>query len=296
MYEREIDELIQKLDILEGTYDKVRIVDPVSKKVINLRDDHDGNSSEHCYRFWEKSELCENCISMRAFREKDMFIKLEYLQHEIYLVTAIPIELSDQTVVLELMKNVTNNISFNVDGEITSSDFKIILESLNNKAIRDSLTGIYNRRYINEKLPLDLINANLSDNNISVIMIDIDFFKNVNDSYGHLIGDYTLKSLAALLQRSLKRENDWVARYGGEEFLICLPGAPLQFAEELAENIRIKVENTPIEYGELKFNITASFGISSMTPKPGSSINELIEEADKKLYEAKRNGRNRVET
>jgi diguanylate cyclase (GGDEF)-like protein len=296
MYEREIDELIQKLDILEGTYDKVRIVDPVSKKVINLRDNHDENAPEHCFRFWEKGELCENCISMRAFREKDMFMKLEYLQHEIYLVTAIPITLSDRTVVLELMKNVTNNISFNVDGEITSSDFKIMLESLNNKAIRDSLTGIYNRRYINEKLPLDLINANLSDNNISVIMIDIDFFKNVNDSYGHLIGDYTLKSLAALLQRSLKRENDWVARYGGEEFLMCLPGAPLQFAEELAENIRNKVENTPIEYGELKFNITASFGVSSMTPKPGSSINELIEEADKKLYEAKRNGRNRVES
>ncbi len=296
MYEREIDELIQKLNIFESAYDKVRIVDPVGKKVINHRDNLDVSSPEHCFDFWKKGELCECCISMRAFREKDMFIKLEQSDHKIYLVTAIPIELSDRTVVLELMKNATNNISVNMNGETASSDFNILLDSLNNRAIRDSLTGIYNRRYINEKLALDLINANLSDYCISLIMVDIDFFKNVNDNYGHLIGDYTIKSLAALLQRSLKRENDWVARYGGEEFLIYLPGAPLNFARELAENIRSKVEITPIEYDELKFYITVSLGVTSITPKLGSSINELIEEVDKKLYEAKRNGRNRVES
>ncbi len=296
MYEREIDELIQKLNIFENAYDKVRIVDPVGKNVINHHDNHNENAPEHCFDFWKKGELCECCISMRAFREKDMFIKLEYSENEIYLVTAIPIELSDRTVVLELMKNATNNISVNMKGEIASSDFNILIDSLNNRAIRDSLTGIYNRRYINEKLALDLINANLSDQSLSVIMVDIDFFKNVNDTYGHLIGDYTLKSLATLIQRNLKRENDWVARYGGEEFLIYLPGASLHFAKELAENIRSKVENTPIEYGEQKFYITASFGVSSVTPKPGSSINDLIEVADKKLYEAKRNGRNRVES
>jgi diguanylate cyclase (GGDEF)-like protein len=296
MYEREMEEVIQKLKIFERTYDKVRIVDPVKKEVINLHDSLEENTPELCFNFWKKGELCENCISLKAFREKDTFMKLEYLDQEIYLLTAMPIELSDRIVVLELMKNVTNNISIDVNGENASLDFNIMLESLNNRAIKDSLSGIYNRRYINEKLPLDLINANLSNNSISVIMVDIDFFKNVNDTYGHLIGDYTIKSLAGLLQRNLKRENDWVARYGGEEFLICLPGAPLSFAKELAENIRIKIEKTPIEYGDLKFYITASFGVSSMTPEPGTSVNDLIEEADKKLYEAKRNGRNRVES
>jgi diguanylate cyclase (GGDEF)-like protein len=126
-------------------------------------------------------------------------------------------------------------------------------------------------------------------------MVDIDFFKNVNDTYGHLVGDCTLKSIATTLNRSLKRDNDWVARYGGEEFLICLPGAPLEIAKELAEIIRKKVESTPITSGEQEFFITASFGVSSVTPKSGATITTLIEEADKKLYEAKRNGRNRVE-
>lgn len=296
MYEREMEEIIQKLNIFESTYDKVRIVDPVKKKVINLRVDLEENTPEHCFNFWKKGELCENCISMKAFRERDTFVKIEYSDHEIFLVTAMPIELSDRTVVLELMKNATNNISINVNGENASLDFNIMLESLNNRAIKDSLSGIYNRRYINEKLPLDLINANLSNNSISVIMVDIDFFKNVNDTHGHLIGDCTIKSLAGLLQRSLKRENDWVARYGGEEFLICLPGAPLSFAKDLAESIRSKIEKTPIECGDLKFYITASFGVSAITPKAGTTVNDLIEEADKKLYEAKRNGRNRVES
>ncbi len=295
MYEREIEEVIQKLNIFDLVYDKVRIVDPVRKTVINIHDNHVENAPEHCFNFFHKGELCENCISMKAFREKDTFMKMEYLDHEIFLVTAIPIELSDHTVVLEVMKKATNNISINVNGENASVDFNIMLDSLNNRAIKDSLTGIYNRRYINEKLPLDMMNANLSDNSISVIMVDIDYFKNVNDTYGHLVGDYTIKSFANLLHRSLKRENDWVARYGGEEFLICLPGAPLEFAGDLAESIRAKVEKTPIECGDLKFYITASFGVSAMTPKLCTSVNELIDEADKKLYEAKRNGRNRVE-
>jgi diguanylate cyclase (GGDEF)-like protein len=296
MYEREMEEIIKKIKIFESTYDKVRIVDPVKKKVINLHDNLEENSPEHCFNFWKKGELCENCISMRAFREKDTFMKLEYSDQEIYLLTAMPIELSDRTVVLELMKNATNNININVNGENASLDFNIMLESLNNRAIKDSLSGIYNRRYINEKLPLDLINSNLSNNSISVIMVDIDFFKNVNDTYGHIIGDCTIKSLAGLLQRSMKRENDWVARYGGEEFLICLPGAPLSFAKDVAENIRSKIEKTPIECGDLKFFITASLGVSAMTPMAGTTVNDLIEEADKKLYEAKRNGRNRVES
>ena len=295
MYERELDDVIQKLSIFDHVYDKVRIVDPEKNNVIHIHGDLDQDTPEHCFYFWKKGEICENCISMRAFREKDTFTKLEYSDREIYMVTAIPIELSERTVVLELMKKATNNISITVNGENASNDFSIMLDSLNNRAIKDSLTGIFNRRYINEKLPLDLINANLSNNSISVIMVDIDFFKNVNDTYGHLIGDCTLKSFANLLQRGLKRENDWVARYGGEEFLICLPGAPIDFAKDLAENIRAKVEKTPIECGDLIFYITASFGVSSMTPRPGTGISELIEEADKKLYEAKRNGRNRVE-
>lgn len=295
MYERDIEDIIHKVNILEHAYDKIRIVDPTKKTVINLTDNGAVSLPENCYDFWSTGKMCNNCIAMKAYRHKDTFIKLEYSLNEVYMVTAIPIELEDRTVVLELLKNATHNIIVGMDGENSGDDFHAVMDTLNDLAIKDSLTGIYNRRYINEKLPLDLINANLSDYSISIIMVDIDFFKKVNDTYGHLIGDCVLKGFAATLKRSLKRENDWVARYGGEEFLICLPGAPINFAKDLAENVRKKIENTPMDCGELKISITASFGVASVTPKLGTTVNDLIESADKKLYEAKRNGRNRVE-
>ena len=295
MYERDIEDIIHKVKILEHAYDKIRIVDPIKKLVINLTDNGSQSLPENCYDFWNTGQMCKNCISMKAYRNKDTFIKLEYSQNDVYMLTAIPIELTGRTVVLELLKNATHNISIGIDGESSSDDFHSMIDTMNDLAIKDSLTGIDNRRYINEKLPLELINAYLSDYNISIIMADIDFFKRVNDTYGHLIGDCVLKGFATILKQSLKRENDWVARYGGEEFLICLPGAPLNFAKELAENIRKKIESTPMDCGEHQISITASFGVTSVTPKFDTTVNDLIENADKNLYEAKRNGRNRVE-
>jgi two-component system cell cycle response regulator len=295
MFDEEMNEVLDKINILNNAYDNIRIVDPVKKKIIPVQEQVAAKPVIHCFDFWKKDEICDDCISMRAYREKKAFVKLEYLLEEIYLVTAIPIELTDRSVVLELIKNVTDNISINFNEEGLSSGLYAILSNLSGIARRDPLTGIYNRRYLNEKLPVDLINANLTNYSISVIMVDIDFFKNVNDTYGHLTGDCTLKNVAGIIQRSLKRENDWVARYGGEEFLICLPGAPLSFASEMAEILRKKLEDTTIECGDCKLNITASFGVASVTPKLGFTAEDLIGQADKKLYEAKRNGRNRVE-
>ncbi len=295
MYDEEINEILDKINILNNAYENIRIVDPVRKMIIPVREHAAAEPIIHCFDFWKKGESCDDCISMQAYSEKKAFVKLEYILDEVYLVTAIPIELSNRRVALELIKNVTGSIGMNPGEDDPRSEACAMISNLSGIARIDPLTGIYNRRYLNEKLPLDLINANLTNYNISVIMVDIDFFKRVNDTYGHLTGDCTLKAVAELLQHSLKRENDWVARYGGEEFLICLPGAPLSFANELAEALRKKLEDTTIECSNYRVNITASFGVASITPKPGFTAEELIGQADKKLYEAKRNGRNRVE-
>ena len=93
---------------------------------------------------------------------------------------------------------------------------------MNKVAYSDPLTGIYNRRYVIEKFPVDLINAALLTKGISIIMVDIDYFKVVNDKYGHLAGDQTLKKVAETLSGCIKRGSDWIARYGGEEFLVCM--------------------------------------------------------------------------
>lgn len=204
-------------------------------------------------------------------------------------------ELSNRRIVIELLKNTTDVMAF---GNGNHSEIYEMIDSMSNLALKDTLTGIYNRRYINEKLPVDIVSASLSEQSLSIIMADIDFFKKVNDTYGHLAGDCTLKGFADILSGCIRRESDWVSRYGGEEFLICLPGASVEKAIEIAEHIRSNVENNAILCGEHTIRITASFGVCSIKPAPGASgvsVENLIESADNKLYLAKNKGRNRVE-
>ena len=98
----------------------------------------------------------------------------------------------------------------------------------------------------------------------TLLMIDIDYFKKVNDNYGHIAGDLTLKSVAKTLSGCIKRENDWIARFGGEEFMICMPGATLEIAKETAECMRKSVENASIKYEGKDISVTVSFGVYSL--------------------------------
>lgn len=202
-------------------------------------------------------------------------------------------ELSNRRMVEELLKKTNDSMVF---GNGTHSEIYEMIDSMNNLALKDTLTGMYNRRYITEKLPVEILSASLSEQSLSIIMADIDFFKKVNDTYGHLIGDCTLKSFADILTGCIKRESDWVSRYGGEEFIICLPGAKVEKAIEMAEQIRKTVEENVILCGEHTIKITASFGVCCIKPTSGTDYMNLIECADKKLYVAKNNGRNRVES
>ncbi|MDF2537258.1 MAG: putative signal transduction protein [Herbinix sp.] len=298
MYDNEIKDILDKLDIFERAYDQIRLIDPIAKKIVEYKEKIVNETNFSCYHFWRKNKVCDNCVSMRAYRENDTFIKMEYTNDEIYMVTAIPIELNNRIVVLELIKNITNSMSVDVVEKETieqRTEVNSMLDNIHNMALVDSLTGIYNRRYINERLPINIVNTTLTQQCVSVIMADIDLFKNVNDTYGHLVGDSTLIFFANVLKSCLKRQSDWVARYGGEEFLICLPGAGLSTAAEIAEQMRSKLETSEIFCGEFKFYITASFGISTMGPERNLSMEELIDAADKKLYLAKHNGRNRIE-
>lgn len=293
MLEDEIKILFDKLKVVHMLYDQVRLVDPTRKRVIQ-----DGNIKDFaitCFDYLGKKKICNQCVSMRAFNKNQTFIKLERTAHEVYMVTAIPVIVEGRTVIIEMLKNITNNIIFqDSDGDNVDTS-KGINENAVLLASKDVLTGIYNRRYIQEKLPLDLFGAALSNHSIAIIMADIDYFKTVNDTYGHLVGDYVLKVFAELLQSGLMRESDWVARYGGEEFLICLPGAKRGTALEVAERMRKSIEEYTIQFEEYEFKITASFGICYVVPDTSITMEELIHQADTKLYEAKNNGRNRTE-
>jgi diguanylate cyclase (GGDEF)-like protein len=166
-------------------------------------------------------------------------------------------------------------------------------EALKQLALTDPLTQIKNRRAFFELGDDYLRLASRYSHSLSLFILDIDFFKNVNDTYGHIVGDEILKHLVNTIVISL-RQTDLFARFGGEEFIVLLPETNLNNAMGVAENIRLLVENTPYESDDLHIPITISIGVNELTDD--KNISELIDNADKALYRAKKNGRNRVES
>ncbi len=160
--------------------------------------------------------------------------------------------------------------------------------TLKRMATRDALTGIYNRLKLDELVPNEIRRSMRYKQPCSVVMLDIDLFKNINDNYGHLAGDQTLVWLAGVIKDRL-RESDTLFRWGGEEFLIFAPDTELQDAGALAESVRRVIErsvNAPVG------QVTCSLGVSQY--KPGDTVDSLVQRADLAMYEAKRQGRNRV--
>ena len=170
-------------------------------------------------------------------------------------------------------------------------------EKIRQMSVTDPLTGSYNKRYLNEYLPVEISRSKRYNRALSIIMCDIDYFKKVNDTYGHQAGDAVLKDFADCLMQSVREKTDWVVRYGGEEFLVILPETDRAGAYRLAERIRLKVAGQETIVNEVPIHITASFGIGCFIPSDGDAAvtqDEIIRQADKLLYKSKQEGRNRV--
>jgi diguanylate cyclase (GGDEF)-like protein/PAS domain S-box-containing protein len=171
------------------------------------------------------------------------------------------------------------------------SENRRLQEALREQAIRDPLTTLFNRRYLDETLEREISRAIREGYPVAVLMIDIDHFKRLNDTYGHLAGDEVLKALAALLRASARHE-DVICRFGGEEFAIVLPRMPLDVAFARAEGWRTEFAGTGIRFGEFELRATLSAGIAAF-PDHGRARDALIDAADHALYRAKELGRNR---
>jgi len=181
------------------------------------------------------------------------------------------------------------------------SKLKALESELKHQVDHDFLTGLHSRSWFMEQATIELHRASRFNTPLSLLMLDIDFFKLVNDTYGHQTGDIALKSVAQFMQKNL-RDFDMCARIGGEEFVILLPQTNQDKAHEVAERIRLFIQNTPVQRPEIKvplptgessLQLTVSIGLSSLSSKE-DSIDDLISKADKALYQAKHTGRNRV--
>lgn len=286
-----LNEVKERLSIFKNLYDSLRIVDPLNKKVITVNEDKTMHTGEACYSYWNKNRLCENCISIRAYMQNDTCVKIVSRNKNIILTIAVPVIYKGQTYILEMLKDISRNSSNLGDLNDGIGNVNLLLEEMGNKIIRDDLTGVYNRRYITERLPVDINKCAIAETPLSIIMADIDYFKNVNDTYGHVIGDRVLKDFAALISENINHETSWMARYGGEEFIIVLINTDMQTAYDVAEEMRKKLEKKVFKYEDLEIKITSSFGVYSVDNRK-IEVEDLISQVDKNLYKAKQSGRN----
>ena len=168
----------------------------------------------------------------------------------------------------------------------------LLKDQLQEQAIRDPLTGLFNRRYLSDVLPRELIRAEREKSSVSVLIMDLDLFKEVNDTYGHSAGDEFLRAISGLIGNNL-RGSDIACRYGGEEFLVVMPGANVESGLRRAEEIREKCAGLNVNCNEHTIKVTISAGIATY-PDHGTNFDEVLSHADKALYYSKGTGRNRV--
>jgi diguanylate cyclase (GGDEF)-like protein len=167
-----------------------------------------------------------------------------------------------------------------------------LFERVEKLSITDSLTGLFNHRYFYERLSEEISRANRFGNTLALLMVDIDYFKNFNDTFGHQAGDSVLKSVTQIIQENI-RSIDIASRYGGEEITIILPETDMEGAKTIAERIRQSIANQPFKIGQQATHITVSIGLVCY-PIDTTLKSELVRKADLALYRAKNKGRNQV--
>ena len=281
-----LNKLQSNLELFHKMYDVVRLIDPIHKRVIEYRSNGTEQTREICYSYWRKEQICENCVSMRAYREQKSFIKLEHSPKAVILVTALPIDSAQEPVVLELFKNATDTMMLGT-GEYNKGEVLFnAVQDMSNMIIRDELTSLYNRRFIDERLPVDIVTAVTQQMPLSLIFIDIDNMKITNDALGHPSGDKLLKFASKIMQRNVRDKTDWVARYGGDEFVVCLNNAKNDAALRVSKQIENDFNKIAFYEDDIEINVKASLGVVTM-PMSGLTAEELIDLADKKMYVSK---------
>jgi diguanylate cyclase (GGDEF)-like protein len=177
---------------------------------------------------------------------------------------------------------------------LVDEDEEAALKRMYEAALYDGLTKVFNRKHLDERLDAEIAYAVRHNAELSAMILDVDFFKKVNDTYGHLAGDQVLRITAQVLARGLRTE-DLIGRYGGEEFVVVARGIPVQHAWLVADRLRQAVEGTPISFENQELRVTMSGGVASLRECNGRFDKPtLLGLADQRLYQAKQSGRNRV--
>ncbi|MCH5185568.1 MAG: GGDEF domain-containing protein [Oscillospiraceae bacterium] len=257
---------------LRRVFDTVRIIEAPTDKQCGIN-----NACEivhepgRCFDFWKQESRCKHCVSMRALSKKQLVRKFEFTDSEIYLITAMYVEIENKPFVIEMFAKLTEETMI---GAFENNDFVERIGKYNRKFYLDALTGAYNRQYYNEQLA-----ALLGEH--AVAYVDLDKFKDINDTWGHHAGDLALKAVVDAMI-SCVRETDSVVRLGGDEFLLVFRNIPDSIFAMRLENIRSAVNEIVLaDFPDMRLSISVGgyYGEGTME--------ELVKRADELLYDAK---------
>lgn len=222
---------------------------------------------------------------------KQCIIRNEIIYHikrnhkQSFFIILIPIRSSEEKLIIELTLDMKNNLRINNLPMNTRNIYS--RQKICQLIITDDLSGLYNRRYINRRLPHDLAMSKQKNIPLLIIFGDIDDFKTVNDTYGHRAGDKVLKYVGNILKQEIKKPYGWAARYGGDEFLICLKNIGKKRADEIIDAVNEKIKSKIFEFNNQKFKITCTFA-EHLIEHGELTIEEIFEKLDSELYAVKR--------
>ncbi len=266
----------------------IRLIDTADRKLLGEKRFCTLNRVIPPFDFHLGQELYENCVA-----SDETVFHVRHEQGKRYLAVLVPFAEDGKGIVAEFLYDMSGRLYMD---NLPLTDCRLNLcDKMHMLVITDELTGLYNRRYINEALPADISACAKRNCPLSVIFADLDYFKAANDRYGHTAGDHVLREIAAELKRHIRADRDWAARYGGDEFLLCLNGADGEEAKNTAERIRAAIVDRIFVYNGHEIKLTCSFGIYTIEDftKP-LTVDAVLDAIDEKLYQAKDRGKNQV--
>lgn len=272
----------------EELFDYYRIVEPVAHQVYDMEDGRLIPYNELCHRVWNRKNECVNCSSIRALQEQNTIVKLEYMESMIYLVFSTPVTINDETYVLEYIKDVTLSLMVNSihDDKGDNKNITSLIHRFNELLVHDDYTGLYNKSYVCQKLSDEISKARRARTSISAVVIDIDDFKEINDTYGHVSGDKVILKLASKLKEYQKDDDIWAARIGGDEFLLVFKNTSEETVHQRRRRLETEIGDIAFKGSKERFHAYISTGAAVWQSE--DTAKDLIHKADLAMYEEKR--------
>lgn len=240
-----------------------------------------------CFCDKDKKQLCKNCITKIAHKKQKQIVKLQYYQELVGIVLAVPIAYQGEQYVLELEKDITDNMVLNDKHHPDNTNIYDIVNELNNISVMDPFTNLYNKKYITERMIEEINEIKETKESYIVALIDIDNFKWVNDTHGHISGDNVIQDLVHFIHKYTDDHGCWAARYGGDEFLLVFRRQSLERVKRYIDRIEQSFERKQYHGVTGDYQVSISTGIYEFHPD-NDDYYSILENADVNMYENKR--------